>query len=414
MVTLILFSLLAVPANVQHRTVTPTENGVRVNLARGDLLVVELPSQMSTGFAWNPIDVDTSIIEFAGRDSVGSDSFGGTDIEQIYFKGVSAGYTKVTLAYHQPWEAVSPTDKRVFVEVDVAGPYTGPWVAEGPVSFTRQPLVGSDGGTHLNLCDPGNGSYSRCTPIKNQGGCGSCWAFATSGVIENLMRFNDPSSHLLSEQYLVSCNTHKYSCAGGWTTFDLFKDTFMAPETQPGAVYMQDMPYLGRDLACALNADGSLAESRTHHNRIEGWVEQDGPSVAKIKETITKYGPIFATVCANDAFRSYRAGTVMRGTGSCRNHAIILVGWDDNNGDGYWILRNSWGSGYGDHGYAHIGYGANNIGAFIAAATLVPAPPDPVPPATGCSSSGGDTLETIVLVLVLALVIRRLLDDRKA
>ena len=88
------------------------------------------------------------------------------------------------------------------------------------------------------------------------------------------------------------------------------------------------------------------------------------PPVADVKQAIVTYGPVAVSVYANWAFQTYGGGVF----NACENdqgtnHAVVLVGWDDNQGtDGVWILRNSWGSGWGQGGYMLIEYGCSVVG----------------------------------------------------
>jgi C1A family cysteine protease len=88
------------------------------------------------------------------------------------------------------------------------------------------------------------------------------------------------------------------------------------------------------------------------------------PSIAAIKQAIYDHGPVSAAVCAGLSFSDYTGGYVFE-THECSSvdHAIVLVGWDDNQGaNGIWLLRNSWGTSWGEGGYMRIGYGVNNVG----------------------------------------------------
>jgi hypothetical protein len=90
------------------------------------------------------------------------------------------------------------------------------------------------------------------------------------------------------------------------------------------------------------------------------------PTVDQIKSAIYTYGPVTAGVCAGSAWDDYSGGVFSTNeTSQCdggTNHQIILVGWDDNSGNGYWILRNSWGAGWGINGYMYITYNTSRVG----------------------------------------------------
>jgi hypothetical protein len=200
------------------------------------------------------------------------------------------------------------------------------------------------------------------TPVRNQGGCGSCWAFATVGVLESLVQIQEGTTEDLSEQYLVSCNNDGWDCGGGWFAHDYHGWDYVAGETGPGAVREASFPYQARDLPCN--------PPHPHPYRIESWATLSWgvPPVESIKQAIYQHGPVAAAVAVGSGFQAYRSGIFDLDESSRGiNHAIVLVGWDDNycaDGKcaGVWILRNSWGSGWGVGGYMYIKYGTSQVG----------------------------------------------------
>lgn len=186
------------------------------------------------------------------------------------------------------------------------------------------------------------------TPIKNQKSCGSCWAFGTVAVLESILKIRDKVTRDISEQHLVSCNRDGWSCGGGWFAHDYHKS--------PGAVTTEQFPYVARDVACK----SGLA----YQDKIMGWGFVGGdnraPTVAEIKAAVMEYGPVAVTVSANSAMQAYTGGIFNSCTGRTINHLVNIVGWNDDGG--YWIMRNSWGSSWGEKGYMRIKYGCNLIG----------------------------------------------------
>jgi len=203
------------------------------------------------------------------------------------------------------------------------------------------------------------------TPIKNQGACGSCWAFGTVGVLESVIKIKSGDTVDLSEQWLVSCNKNGWGCNGGWWAH-AYHDGQAGKCGGTGAVLEADFPYSASDKPCNgpyqhhyllqdNDGDGKSWKYVGRQNSI--------PSVEQIKQAISTYGPVAAAVYVDSAFQAYTGG-VFNGKGDGNvNHAIILVGWDDNQGkDGVWILRNSWGTDWGEDGYMRIEYGSNRVG----------------------------------------------------
>ncbi|MBU0497924.1 MAG: hypothetical protein KKG04_08240 [Candidatus Thermoplasmatota archaeon] len=200
--------------------------------------------------------------------------------------------------------------------------------------------------------------YGGTTSIKNQGSCGSCWAFGTVAPLECNIKIKDGVEVDLSEQWLVSCNQEGYSCSGGWWVHDYFM-TKTDPCGDTGAVLEQYFPYTATNAPCNC--------PYPHDYFIEDWAYVGDPygvaSVDQIKQAILDYGPVSVAVCVNTAFHDYTSGVFSGPTCSSINHAVALVGWDDNQGsNGVWFLRNSWGPGWGENGYMRIEYGVCDVG----------------------------------------------------
>lgn len=186
------------------------------------------------------------------------------------------------------------------------------------------------------------------TPVRDQGFCGSCWAFATVAPLESAIRIKDNVAVNLSEQYLVSCNYDGYGCNGGWWAHDMHLNN--------GAVTETCYPYTAMDSYCQDNC--------SHDYRITDWgyvgASNSVPSVAALKSAIYTYGPISVTVAADGYFQAYTGGVFNHHNPGEINHGVVLVGWDD--AKGAWILKNSWGTGWGESGYMYIAYGVSSIG----------------------------------------------------
>ncbi len=368
------------------QVLTDEDAGRRVALGADQLLTVKLNAQPSTGHTWEVKELDTGVLALAGREQETRSTLGGIDTEILYFTGVRDGHTTLTLVYHRPWDEPSAIGQSYSLDVAVAGAYTGAYAPPASVRLAaRQEVTAGELPARYNVCDPGDGSFRRCTPIKDQGSCGSCWAFATTGVFENVLYLaNSGRVPDLSEQYLVSCNSEGWGCSGGSAAFGYYLDTYVSPETSAGAVYEADFPYQARDASCG-------AHGHPHHEKSASWNwVSAADQVAAMKEAIQAHGPIWVTVCSDSSFSGYSGG-VFKGS-SCIdvNHAVVLVGWDDTQDGGYWYVRNSWGSGWGEGGYMRIAYGANSLGSTAAYVAYVP-PPNQAPVAdAGAAQTRGD------------------------
>jgi len=207
----------------------------------------------------------------------------------------------------------------------------------------------------------------KLTPIKDQGNCGSCYAFSTTATLQDVMSLRGLGQISLSEQYLLSCNKEGFSCDGGFFLHDMHKALPM------GGVPEKDFPYVARQVSCKAGL--------SHPYHLTSWAyipskdENTAPSIDAIKSAIYEYGPISAGVGANNAFMDYRSGVFNQCDNTEPNHAINLVGWDD---DGqYFIMRNSWSAQWGDQGFMKIKYNCNKIG--IASNYIVFTSPNPNP-----------------------------------
>lgn len=342
------------------------DEGQRVELSEGQVLVVSLESNPSTGYMWEMAEVGAEgqgMLRQRGETEFQPESglLGAPGMEIMRFEAVREGQTTLELVYHRPWEAAESATT-FSLQVQGVGSFSRaddsttnasarPSV-ESPVVADDQPQLGLP--TAYNWCDLGG-----CTPIRNQGACGSCWAFGTVGPLESNILIHDGLVRNLSEQYLVSCNTDGWGCDGGLWAHDYHWWKMPPGEPDAGAAYEADFPYAGWDAPCN--------SPHTHYEKIESWhfVGDSGsvPSVAAIKQAILDHGPVSAGVCVDSAFRSYSGGVFLGPGCTTVGHAIVLVGWDDNQGpNGVWYLRNSWGPGWGESGYMRIGYGVSNVG----------------------------------------------------
>lgn len=185
------------------------------------------------------------------------------------------------------------------------------------------------------------------TEIKNQQSCGSCWSFSSVGILESVILIKNQLKLNLSEQDLLNCNPFGYTCKGGWLDAVKYFKT-------DGCPLEKDEPYANVQKKCVIH-------DRPY--KISDW-STVANTVADIKSAIFNYGPV-SSVVASDATFQYYSGGIFNHDYTKMNHAIILVGWDDSLGKaGCWILRNSWGTGWGEKGYMYIEYGKSRVGEY--------------------------------------------------
>lgn len=203
-------------------------------------------------------------------------------------------------------------------------------------------------------------AQGKVTGIRNQGSCGSCWAFAAVAQLESHMLIYDDRNEDLSEQNVIDCNSWGADCGGGWA------GAAYATFLNPGAVLEACVPYQARDdLSCRQNMCEKVAWI-TNYTGVSN-------NVSLIKEAVLQ-GPVYTGLTVIDEFYDYTGGCFNGTTTASPNHAVLIVGWDDNAcaGQGAWICKNSWGPGWGEDGFFHIKYGACNIGVSTAQIDYLP------------------------------------------
>lgn len=200
------------------------------------------------------------------------------------------------------------------------------------------------------------------TPVKQQGQCGSCWAFTTVGAIEAMYAKKTQKLEDFSEQQLVDCDTQNGGCRGGDPVY-----AYQALKRMGGLVSERDYPYRGQRLQCRFNR-------RSVRVAVSG-----GQRLPRDEQTIAKYlvehGPV-AVGINSVAMQNYRGGIAAPSNRECArdriDHYVLAVGYGvakDRNGRSlpYWILKNSWGAQFGgnERGYYRIHRGSNSCGVAL-------------------------------------------------
>ena len=227
---------------------------------------------------------------------------------------------------------------------------------ELPNSPKSQPLLKSAPPASFDLRTTGG-----LTSVKNQGTCGSCWTFGTMAAIESRWLILGRSTYDLSEDNLNTCRAPFVSnpCQSGNVLMSAARLVRgLGPFSESDDPYSES--HTGIDCPSGLNPQGIISSVWS--------IPNTDPSL--IKSLIQQYGALTSNMYMNEAlyYNSTDHTYYYSGT-STTNHIVTLVGWDDNKitagGTGAWIIKNSWGSGWGENGYFYVAYQDSKINSTL-------------------------------------------------
>jgi len=196
-----------------------------------------------------------------------------------------------------------------------------------------------------------NGS-SYVTNVKNQGQCGSCWAFSATGSLEARYaikhQLTGDSITTLSEQELVDCSGAygNMGCQGGLMD-DAFKYV-MNNTAGPGLCSEKEYPYTGKDGTC------QASKCTTRYDAISNYTDVMVDSSTSLQAAVAM-GPVSIAIEADTMmFQFYHGGVFTRNCGTKLDHGVLVVGYGEESGEKYWKVKNSWGGSWGMKGYINI------------------------------------------------------------
>jgi len=208
--------------------------------------------------------------------------------------------------------------------------------------------------------------YGCVTEVKNKDlndpGCNACWAFASIAAFESSWAITHNQKPIVaSEQALLSCSKDGNCKSGGFWAFPSICDTGVPAE--------DELNYQANHFPC------SQSSLKMYKGSNWGFVSGDSnrpmPTVEEIKQALVDHGPIAAGIVASTDLKAFGNNNQSHGRVysekvsyhcSDAKHAIAIVGWNDDKGGGAWLIKNSWGKGWGDGGYLWIKYHSNLVG----------------------------------------------------
>ncbi|CAM8977541.1 unnamed protein product [Rhodiola kirilowii] len=199
------------------------------------------------------------------------------------------------------------------------------------------------------------------SPVKDQGHCGSCWTFSTTGALEAAYSQAFGKGISLSEQQLVDCARpfNNFGCSGG-----LPSQAFEYIKYNGGLDTEEAYPYTGKDGACKFSSVNIGVKVIDSVNITQGAEDE-------LKHAVGAVRPVSVAFEVVSGFRFYSEGVYT--SDSCGrdpmdvNHAVLAVGYGVEDGVPYWLIKNSWGSSWGDHGYFKMELGKNMCGVATCA-----------------------------------------------
>jgi C1A family cysteine protease len=185
------------------------------------------------------------------------------------------------------------------------------------------------------------------TPVKNQGNCGSCWSFSATGAIEGINAIRHGTLTSLSEQKLIDCSGSygNMGCNGG--SMDA---AFRYVKANGGDCTESSYPYTASQGTC---------RSSTSVSTVTGFVDVTANSETALLNAVAQQ-PVSVAIEADQAvFQFYSSGVLTGSCGTNLDHGVLVVGYgtDPSHGE-YWLVKNSWGTNYGEAGYVRLAKGA--------------------------------------------------------
>eukprot|EP00927_Polykrikos_kofoidii_P075938 TRINITY_DN7250_c0_g1_i1.p1 TRINITY_DN7250_c0_g1~~TRINITY_DN7250_c0_g1_i1.p1 ORF type:complete len:360 (+),score=54.03 TRINITY_DN7250_c0_g1_i1:105-1184(+) len=198
------------------------------------------------------------------------------------------------------------------------------------------------------------------TPVKDQGTCGSCWSFSTTGALEGAWKIAGGDLIPLSEQQFLECDfgtkgmNSNWACGGGepYWAFDYAKGASICSEPT--------YRYTGEDPETRVNAQKLCTKSQGEceiaipKGAVKGYKLVSRFSESALVSAVAQQPVSIGIAASSDLFRHYQSGVMVGECGFLIDHAVLLVGYGTENSKNYWLVKNSWGPSWGEEGYVRL------------------------------------------------------------
>jgi len=226
------------------------------------------------------------------------------------------------------------------------------------------PCSTTDYATGLNVPDSIDWrEQNAVTPVKNQGQCGSCWAFSTTGAVEGAYAISTGELVSLSEQELVDCSTTygNNGCNGG-----SMDNGFMFSQDN-GLCKEESYPYTGEDGSC---------KTCTPVVKISSCSNVEQQNEQALIEAVAQRPVSVAIEADTQVFQLYSGGVLTsKMCGTNLDHGVLIVGYGEEDDVPYWLVKNSWGANWGENGYVKIARSNSTNGDGVCGIAMMPSYP---------------------------------------